>query len=110
MGKPHDELTLEIMRSLEMNLQWRRLFDPADVDGIAEARKACRRAGREIGYKVATHQSNPARRKDGLVMVSVVVNQDVDPETEARLRERSELLMNDFHSRLKRGNPGLVTT
>ncbi|WP_225727948.1 MULTISPECIES: hypothetical protein [unclassified Nocardia] len=99
MGEPTDELTLEIMRSLEMNLEWRRSFDPTDVDGIAEARRSCRRAGRALGFRIATHQSDPALREDGRVVVSVVVTQGMDPETMARLEKRALLLMNDFHRR-----------
>ncbi len=40
MGGPTDELTLRIMRSLEIDRQWVKHFDPADVAGIAEARSA----------------------------------------------------------------------
>ncbi|GAB1813782.1 hypothetical protein [Mycobacterium sp. MUNTM1] len=94
MAQPTDELTSEIMRALEIDRQWVRDFDPDDVDGISRARTAGRRAGRALKLKVATVQSDPARRKDRRVAVWVVVNQDeTDPEEERRLSERAALLI-----------------
>ena len=94
---PTDELTLEIMRSLEIDRQWVRRFDPVDFDGIAKARSAGRRAGRALGVKIVTRQSDPARRKDGQVVVIVVVDQDeTDPEEAKRLEERHRMLMDEF--------------
>lgn len=89
-----DELTLEIMRALEIDRQWVRHFDPDDVGSISTARKAGRQAGRALKFKVVTFQTDPSRREDGRVMVIVASNQDeTDPEEERRLSERTALLM-----------------
>ncbi|MEV5652942.1 hypothetical protein AB0L57_32225 [Nocardia sp. NPDC052254] len=77
------------MRSIEIDRQWVMHFDPSDIEEIAEARSARRRAGRALGVKIITHQRGSALRKDGKVVV-VAVNQDeTDPEEEKRLKEQT---------------------
>jgi hypothetical protein len=90
------ELTQEIMRRLEIDAQWVKHFDPTDVEGIAKARSAGRRAGRALRLKVITHQSSPEQREDERVVVIVAVNQDLPPEDKERLAERSRLLMDNM--------------
>ncbi|MFD9550307.1 hypothetical protein ACFWBG_23175 [Nocardia salmonicida] len=100
MGGPTDELTLTIMRSLEIDWQWVKHFDPADVTGIAEARSAGRRAGRAMGLKIVTFASDPAKREDGRVVVIVAVNQPAsDPEDEKRMEDRSRLIVDQMLKR-----------
>ncbi|MYW94309.1 hypothetical protein G3I59_27845 [Amycolatopsis rubida] len=94
--EPTDDLTLEIMRHLEIDQQWVRHFDPANVDGIAEARTAGRRAGRALKLKVITFQSDPEKREDGKVVVIVAVNQEPPPEDRERMDERTRLILDDI--------------
>ncbi|WP_133116302.1 hypothetical protein [Amycolatopsis antarctica] len=90
-----DELTLQIMRHLEVDAQWVRHFDPTDLVGIAESRAAGRRAGRALKLKVVTVESDSAAREDGRGVVVVAVNQKMAPEDDARLDERARLLMDE---------------
>jgi hypothetical protein len=83
----NDLLVADVKRSLKSDRQWVRLFDPDDTDGIAEARSAGRRAGRALGVKVATHQSDP--REDGQVVVIVTVNEEPTPAEKERIDERA---------------------
>ncbi|MEV4598345.1 hypothetical protein AB0K15_13135 [Amycolatopsis sp. NPDC049253] len=99
--EPTDELTLEIMRHLEIDQQWVRHFDPTNVNGIAEARAAGRRAGRGLQLKVLTHQSKPEDRDDNRVVVIVVVNQERSPEDEERLQERARLLLDEAYKHFR---------
>jgi hypothetical protein len=74
---------------LETDRQWIRHFDPTDTDGIAAARSAGRRAGRALGVKVVTHQSDPRKREDGQVVVAVVVDEELGPAQKAVMDERA---------------------
>ncbi|MFJ4649703.1 hypothetical protein ACIP5Y_00350 [Nocardia sp. NPDC088792] len=89
-GTAADDLKREIMQSPEIDRQWIRLFDAADIVGIAEARSAGRKAGRSLKMKVATFHTDPRRRADGLVAVIVTMNQEEnDPEEEQRMWKRT---------------------
>jgi hypothetical protein len=100
MPGPDDELTLEIMRSLEIDAQWTRYFDATAAEEIAAARSAGRRAGRALKVKVATHQTAPGA---GQVVV-IVALREVAPEDKERLLERAVLLMEAAEAR--RHGPG----
>ncbi|WP_152521353.1 hypothetical protein [Amycolatopsis decaplanina] len=68
---------------------------PTNVDGIAEARAAGRRAGRELQLKIVTFQSKPEDRDDGRVFVIVAVNQEPPLEDKERMEEHSLLLLDE---------------
>ncbi|MBF9131404.1 hypothetical protein I0C86_20915, partial [Plantactinospora sp. S1510] len=60
-------------------------------------RSAGRKAGRQLGWKILTHQSDPARREDGHVVVIVAVEEHPNPEERQRMKERSRLLFDHMH-------------
>ncbi|MEN3610486.1 hypothetical protein AAH979_13135 [Plantactinospora sp. ZYX-F-223] len=88
-----DELTLKIMRHLEIDWQYIAHAEPRDTERIALVRSAGRKAGRQLGWKIATMQTNPARREDGRVVVAVTVRETPNAEDDARMSERSRLLI-----------------
>jgi len=60
---------------------------------IAGMRAAGRKAGRLIGYKIATTQSDPHAREDGRVVVVVAVREAPNEEENQRMRDRADLLL-----------------
>ncbi len=48
---------------------------PSQPQLIAATRSAGRKAARQLGMRVLTHQSDPQMRDDGLVVVAVVSDQ-----------------------------------
>jgi hypothetical protein len=82
-------LFADVKRSLRSDRQWVRHFDPDDTDGIAVARSAGRRAGRALGVKVVSHQSDPRDREDGKVVVIVAVNEEPIPAGKESMDERA---------------------
>jgi len=87
-----DELTLKIARHLEIDHQYVKHVEAWDVEQIAAIRAAGRRAGRLLGWNVMTHQSDPRKREDGLVVVIVAVRDYPNDEEEQRMTERGDLL------------------
>jgi hypothetical protein len=85
----NDLLFADVRRSLRSDRQWVRHFDPDDTDAIAAARSAGRRAGRALGVKVVTHQSDPRDREDGRGVVVVAVNEELSPTEKERADERA---------------------
>lgn len=69
-----------------------------DTGRIAEVRAAGRRAGRMLGYKIATVQVE--LDDEDRVTVVVAVREAPNAEEDERMRERSLLLMNDLWSRI----------
>lgn len=94
-----DELLLTIARHLELDWQYVEYVEAWDTDRIAEVRATGRKAGRMLGYKIMTRQSDPARRRDGRVVVSVAVREPPNAEEARRMAERAELLMSAMHKR-----------
>jgi hypothetical protein len=84
--------------ALETNGQYFDHVDAKDSEHIALIRAAGRKAGRMLGWKVRTFQTDPARRDDKKVVVIVVVEQST-PEDEARFLATGELLLRDAFSR-----------
>ncbi|MBF9131408.1 hypothetical protein I0C86_20935 [Plantactinospora sp. S1510] len=78
MSEP-GELTLKIMRHLEIDWQYIEHVEPSNAERIAAIRSAGRKAGRQLGWKILTHQSDPARREDGHVVVIVAVEEHPNP-------------------------------
>jgi hypothetical protein len=97
-----DELGLEIARRLELDWQYIVRVESWDTERIAEIRSAGRKAGRHLGYKITTFQSDPDEEQR--VTVIVAVREAPNAADEERMRERSLLLMNDFWSKLLPGN------
>jgi hypothetical protein len=93
-----DELTQIIARHLEVDWRYVQRVDARDIERIAEIRAAGRRAGRLLGYKIVTRQSEPS--PDQRVAVSVVVREPPSEEDRLRLQERSRLLRNEAYSDL----------
>lgn len=90
-----DELTQTIMRYLEIDRQYITDCLPSEAERIAAIRSAGRKAGRQLGLKIVTHQTDPAQRNDGRVVVLVIANEGSDSEDSQRLAERSQLLLNE---------------
>jgi hypothetical protein len=99
-----DELALTIARHLEIDWQYVKHVEAWDTEQIAAIRSAGRRAGRHLGYKIMTHQSDPSRREDGRVVVIVAVRETPNPEDGERMKERSRLLINDAFKELRQGS------
>jgi hypothetical protein len=93
-----DELTLVIARHLEVDWQYVRRIEAWDTDQIAAVRAAGRRAGRLLGYKIATRQSEP--NEENRVLVVVAVREPPSKEDHERMQERSRLLMDRAYSDL----------
>lgn len=90
-----DEIYERILLRLELDHQYSAHVNPGNVERIKQIRALGRRAGRELGWKVRTFQTNPERRPDGKVVVGVVVV-DSTLEDEERLRERAELIIRNM--------------
>jgi hypothetical protein len=93
-----DELTLSIARHLEVDWQYVRRIPASDPGQIAAVRAAGRRAGRLLGYKIATSQSEP--NDSDRVQVVVAVREPPSEEDRERMQERSRLLMDRAYSHL----------
>jgi hypothetical protein len=93
-----DELTLTIARHLEVDWQYVRRIEAWDTEQIATVRAAGRRAGRLLGYKIATRQSEP--NEENRVVVIVAVREPPSKEDHERMEERSRLLMDRAFSDL----------
>ena len=87
-----DTLASQIATRLEIGEQYVAHVDPTDADYIKLIRSAGRQAGRLLGWKVRTFQTDPSQRDDGKVVVIVVV-QESTPADEARFREQSDLIL-----------------
>jgi hypothetical protein len=96
-----DELGVEVARRLEVDWQYIERVEAWNTERIAEVRAAGRKAGRHLGYKIVTFQSDPDDEER--VTVIVAVREAPTAEDEERMRERSLLLMNDFWSKLLPG-------
>lgn len=70
-----DELTRVIADHLQADDQYVEHVDPSNLERIAALRSAGRKAGRLLGWKVRTFQTDPDRRVDGKVVVWVVVEE-----------------------------------
>jgi len=92
-----DELTLVIARVLEVDWQYVERVAAWDAERIAEVRSAGRKAGRLLGFKIATFQSQPD--KEDRVAVIVAVRESPSEEDHQRMQERARLLMNDYWSK-----------
>ncbi|MEU6860907.1 hypothetical protein AB0B28_18780 [Glycomyces sp. NPDC046736] len=97
-----DELTLQIARSLEVDWQYVEHVDAQNKDRIKEVRSAGRKAGRLLGYKIVTTQSDPSRREDRRVVVIVAVEEG-PKEDEERILKRGQALM-EAHWNSQRSN------
>ena len=92
-----DELTLEIARALEVDWQYAEVAEAWDAGRIAEVRSAGRKAGRLLGYKIATFQGQPD--EENRVVVIVAVREPPNAEENQRMQERARLLMDNYWSR-----------
>jgi hypothetical protein len=93
-----DELTLIIARHLEVDWQYVRRIEAWDTEQIAAVRSAGRKAGRLLGYKIVTRQSEPTEQNR--VVVIVAVREPPTEEDRERMLERSRLLMDRAYSDL----------
>jgi hypothetical protein len=95
MAEP-DELTLAIGRALEIDWQYVERVEAWNTERIAEVRSAGRKAGRLLGFKIATFQTQP--NDENRVAVIVAVREAPSAEDEQRMQERARLLMNSYWS------------
>lgn len=96
-----EELIESIMRVLEIDFQATDVFYPDQTEQIARFRSCGRKAGRRLGWKVRTFQSNPAARSDDRVVVMVVpVAEELPADEQERLRERGDLLIRHAFSKM----------
>src|SRR3954468_6986066 len=93
MHDPEDEtLIAEILPVLEVDHQYAHLVEAWNHELVAQIRRCGRQAGKRLGYKIRTFASEPDRRGDRRTAVCVLVISS-NPDDEARIRERSELLI-----------------
>ena len=97
MAEP-DELTLAIAQRLELDSQYVEHIEAWDTERIAQVRSAGRRAGRLLGWKIQTFQSQPT--DEGRLVVGVVVREWPDEDMRVRLEERGRLLMSEAWSKI----------
>jgi len=90
MAEP-DELTRKIAQHLEVDHQYMVRVEAWDTERIAEVRSAGRKAGRLLGWKIMTHQTEP--NEEGRAVVAVVVREWPNQEERDRLEERGRLIM-----------------
>jgi hypothetical protein len=90
MAEP-DELTRIIAQHLEVDHQYIMRVEAWDTEQIAAVRSAGRKAGRLLGWKIFTYQSEPD--DENRVVVIVCVREYPSQEERERLRERGPLLM-----------------
>jgi hypothetical protein len=96
MAAEPDELTLFIAQRLEIDWQYVEHVEAWNADRIAEVRSAGRKAGRLLGFKVVTRQSDPALREDNRVVVIVAVTDGPSREDRDRIDERAVLVMDQI--------------
>jgi hypothetical protein len=90
MAEP-DELTRKIAQHLEVDHQYMVRVEAWDTERIAEVRSAGPQAGRLLGWKIMTHQTELS--EEGRVVVAVVVREWPNQEEHDRLEERGRLIM-----------------
>lgn len=91
-----EELYGDILRALEIDHQYVTHVEPGESERIALLRSLGRKAGRHLGWKVRTVQSDPRRREDRKVVVIVAVVES-SPEERARIHERGDLLLRNMN-------------
>lgn len=91
-------LASQIATELEIGGQFVRHVDPEDVDHIALIRSAGRQAGRILGWKVRTFQSDPSARADGKVVV-IVAAIETPAQDDARFQAQGNAILMDFMKR-----------
>jgi hypothetical protein len=91
-----DELTRLIAQRLEIDWQYVEHVEAWNTELIAEIRSAGRKAGRLLGYKVVTRQSDPDLREDNRVVVIVAVTDGPSREDRDRIDGRSVLVMDQI--------------
>jgi hypothetical protein len=101
MAEP-DELVLAIAQRLEVDWQYVERAEAWNAERIAELRSAGRKAGRLLGYKIVTVQSEPD--DENRVTVIVAVREAPNAEEGERMMERARLLLDDFWSRSLSGD------
>lgn len=73
---PEDAALLDtITEFLREKAQFVQHLEPDDLEGINRIRSLGRRAARNLGWRVRTFASDPARRDDGKVVVIVAVTE-----------------------------------
>jgi len=90
-----DEIYERILLGLQLDHQFIEHVNPDELGRIKQIRDLGRRAGREIGWKIRTIQTDPERRADGKVVVGIVVVEST-PEEDARLSERAEFIIRNM--------------
>jgi hypothetical protein len=88
-----EDLVSEVARRLELDWQYVAHVPAWDVERVAKIRSAGRQAGRTLGYRVMTMQTDPEDRDHGLVVVVVAVKVPPSAEDDERMTERAQLLM-----------------
>lgn len=102
MQDPEDEVLIqEMLPVLDVDHQHMRLVEAWNRDRVAQIRRCGRQAGKRLGYKIRTLNSDPDRRDDGRLVVWVVVIESA-PDDEDRIRERGELLISQTLNQLLR--------
>ena len=101
MAEP-DELVLAIAQRLEVDWQYVERAEAWNAERIAELRSAGRKAGRLLGYKIVTVQSQPDH--ENRVTVIVAVREAPNAEEGERMMARARLLLDDFWSRSLSGD------
>jgi hypothetical protein len=94
MPDPDEALIEQILPVLELDHQYSRSVEAWNHDRVAQIRRCGRAAGKRLGYQVRTFASDPEQREDGRVVVWVVVTGS-NPDDEARIRRRGELLISE---------------
>ena len=94
MHDPADEaLIQEMLPVLDVDHHYTRLVEEWNHEFVAQIRRCGRQAGKRLGYKIRTVATDPDRRDDRRTAVCVLVISS-NPDDEERIRERSELLIN----------------
>ena len=81
-------LTGAIAMQLEVDHQYVRHCDEWDAATITQVRRCERTAGRRLGWKVRTFQSDPDLREDRKVVVVVLVVESTDEDNESDQRTK----------------------
>lgn len=89
-----ETLATQIATELEISSQFVTHVEPDDADYIALVRSAGRLAGRMLGWRVRTFQTDPAHRADGRVVV-LVVAVETTPEDAERFESQGVALLQD---------------
>jgi len=99
MHEEDQALIAEVVTALELDHQYVRTTEGWNDSLAAQIRRCGRAPGRQLGYRVRTFATDPGEREDGRRVVCVVVTAST-PADEARLRERSNLLVRETLRRL----------